>query len=57
MSEKIAQLNEELIKGQIRELIRGSVEEALIEVYLAGVSVRRIEDITKALWGSKGRFP
>ena len=57
MSEKIAQLNEELIKGQIRELIRGSVEEVLIEVYLAGVSVRRIEDITKALWGSKGRFP
>ena len=32
-----------------------SVEEALIEMYLAGVSVRRVEDITEALWGTKGR--
>ena len=125
MSEKIVQLNEEGIKGQIKELVRGSVEEtlndlleaeaeklmqaaryerskerrgccghysrsltttsgdvtlnvprlkgisfetaiigryrrressveeALIEMYLAGVSVRRVEDITEALWGSK----
>ena len=30
-----------------------SGEEALIEMYLAGVSVRRVEDITEALWGSK----
>ena len=30
-----------------------SVEEALIEMYLAGLSVRRVEDITEALWGSK----
>ena len=30
-----------------------SVEEALIEMYLAGVSVRRIEDVTEALWGTK----
>ena len=30
-----------------------SVEEALIEMYLVGVSVRRVEDITEALWGSK----
>ncbi|WP_040663140.1 IS256 family transposase [Oscillibacter ruminantium] len=126
MSEKIVQLNEEVIKGHIKELVRGSVEEtlnglleaeaekltqaakyerseerqgyrsghysrnftttsgdvklevprlkgisfetaiieryrrressveeALIEMYLAGVSVRRVEDITEALWGSK----
>ena len=126
MSEKIVQLNEKVIKGQIKELVRGSVEEilnellekeaesltqaaryersearqgyrsghydcnlttisgdvmlhvprlkgvsfetaiieryrrressveeALIEMYLAGVSVRRVEDITEALWGSK----
>ena len=126
MSEKIVQLNEEVIKGQIKELVRGSVEEplnellgieaekltqaaryerneqrqgyrsghysrnltttsgdvtlkvpklkgisfeiaiieryrrressveeALIEMYLAGASVRRVEDITEALWGSK----
>ena len=111
MSEKIVQLNEEVIKGQLKELVRGSVEEtlnelleaeaekltqaaryerneqrqgyrsghysrnltttsgdvtlkvpklkgisfetAIIEMYLAGVSVQRVEDITEALWGSK----
>ena len=126
MSEKIVQLNEEIIKGQLKELVRGSVEEtlnellekeaesltqaaryersearqgyrsghydrnltttsgdvtlhmprlkgvsfetaiieryrrressveeALIEMYLAGVSVRRVEALTEALWGSK----
>ena len=25
----------------------------VIEMYLAGVSVRRVEDITEALWGTK----
>ena len=30
-----------------------SVEEALIEMYLAGVSVRRVEDISEALWGAR----
>lgn len=30
-----------------------SVEEALMEMYLAGVSVRRVEDITQALWGER----
>lgn len=30
-----------------------SVEEALVEMYLARVSVRRVEDITEALWGTK----
>ena len=29
MSEKIVTLNEEVIKGEIRELVRGSVEETL----------------------------
>ena len=42
MSEKIVQLNEEVIKGQLKELVRGSVEEALIEMYLAGGSGRRL---------------
>ena len=32
MSEKIVQLNEEVIKGQIRELVRSSVEETLNEL-------------------------
>jgi transposase-like protein len=32
---------------------QASVEESLIDMYLAGVSVRRIEDITQALWGER----
>ena len=31
MPEKIVQLNEEVIKGQLKELVRGSVEETLNE--------------------------
>jgi transposase-like protein len=30
-----------------------SVEEALIERYLSGVGVRRVEDLTEALWGTR----
>lgn len=30
-----------------------SMEEALIEMHLAGVSVRRVEDISEALWGAE----
>ena len=30
-----------------------SVEESLVEMYLAGVSVRRVEDITESLWGAR----
>ena len=32
MSEKIVQLNEEVIKGQLKELVRSSVEETLNEL-------------------------
>ena len=32
MSEKIVQLNEEVIKGQLKELVQGSVEETLNEL-------------------------
>ena len=40
-----------IIEGYRRR--ESSVEEALIEMYLAGVSVRRVEDITEALWGTR----
>ena len=29
------------------------VEKTLVEMYLAGISVRRVEDITEALWGMR----
>jgi putative transposase len=31
-----------------------SIEESVIEMYLAGVSVRRVENITEALRGTRG---
>jgi len=43
-------------ESQIIERYRrreASVEEALVQMYLAGVSVRRVEDITEALWGTR----
>lgn len=45
-------------ESQIIERYRrreSSVEETLMKMYLAGVSVRRVEDITEALWGSRVR--
>lgn len=45
MSEKIVQLNEEVIKGQIKELVRGSVEETLNELL-----EREAESLTQAAW-------
>ena len=36
MSEKITQLNEEVIKGQIKELVRGSVKGTLNELLEQG---------------------
>ena len=33
MPEKIVQLNEEVIKGQLKELVRGSVEETLMSCW------------------------
>jgi putative transposase len=53
---KVPRLRTLPFETQIIERYRrreSSVEEALIEMYLAGVSVRRVEDITEALWGSK----
>jgi transposase-like protein len=53
---KVPKLREAVFETAIIERYRrreSSVEEAMIEVYLAGVSVRRVESITKALWGAK----
>ena len=53
---KVPKLKEISFEPAIIERYRrreSSVEEALIEMYLASVSVRRVEDITEALWGNK----
>jgi len=49
---KVPKLRRQTFETAIIERYRrreSSVEEALIEMYLAGVSVRRVEDITEAL--------
>ena len=53
---KVPRLRTLPFETQIIERYRrreSSVEEALMEMYLAGVSVRRVEDITEALWGTR----
>ena len=53
---KVPRLRSLPFETQIIERYRrreSSVEEALVEMYLAGVSVRRVEDITEALWGTR----
>ena len=53
---KVPKLRQQTFETAIIERYRrreASVEEALIEMYLAGVSVRRVEDITEALWGTR----
>ena len=53
---KVPKLRTQTFETAIIERYRrreSSVEEALIEMYLAGVSVRRVEDITEALWGTR----
>ena len=53
---KVPKLRQHKFETAIIERYRrreASVEEALIEMYLAGVSVRRVEDITQALWGTR----
>ena len=53
---KVPKLRRQTFETAIIERYRrreASVEEALIEMYLAGVSVRQVEDITEALWGTR----
>src|SRR3974377_1466688 len=53
---KVPKLRQQTFETAIIERYRrreSSVEEALIEMYVAGVWVRRVEDITEALWGTR----
>ena len=53
---KVPKLRRATFESQVIDRYRRretSVEEALVEMYLAGVSVRRVEDITEALWGTR----
>jgi putative transposase len=53
---KVPKLRRQTFETAIIERYRrreSSVEEAPLEMYLSGVSVRRVEDITEALWGTR----
>ncbi len=59
MSEKIVQLNGEAIKGQLKELVRGSVEETLNELLEAeaekltqtgGIVLCKADGIPTSMW-------
>ncbi len=53
---KVPELRQQKFETAITERYKrreSSVEEAMTEMYLAGVSVRRVEDITQALWGTR----
>jgi putative transposase len=52
---KVPKLRKQTFETAIIERYRRrdiSIEEAIVQMYLAGVSVRRVEDITEALWGT-----
>jgi len=53
---KVPKLRQQTFETAIIERYRRrdiSIEEAIVQMYLAGVSVRRVEDITEALWGTR----
>ncbi len=53
---KMPRLRQQTFETAIIERYRRrdiSIEEAIVQMYLAGVSVRRVEDITEALWGTR----
>ena len=55
MSKKIVQLNEEIIKSELKELVRGSVEETLNELLNKKAYVHIEDWRNRPLQG--GRYP
>ena len=56
LSLKVPKLKGALFESAVVERYRrreSSVEEALMEMYLAGVSTRRVDDISQLLWGER----
>jgi transposase-like protein len=56
MAVRVPKLKGALFESAVIERYRRreeSVEEALIDMYLAGVSTRRVDDIGQALWGER----
>ena len=59
MSDKIIRFDDAMFGSAVIERCRrreSSVEEALMEMCLAGVSTRRVDDISRLLWGERMPF-
>ena len=52
MSNPLVSFDEEAVRDELRELVRKTIEETINAMYLAGVSTRRIEDVSEILWGA-----
>lgn len=52
MSNPIASFDEEAVKSELRELVRKTIDETVNAMHLAGVSTRRVEDVSEILWGT-----
>lgn len=52
MSNPIVSFDEEAVKSELRELVGKTIEETIVEMHLAGVSTRRVEDVGEILWGA-----
>lgn len=52
MSNPIVSFDEQAVKDELRELVRKTIEETINAMYPAGVSTRRIEDVSEILWGA-----
>lgn len=56
MSLKVPKLKDAVFESAVIERYRRreeSVEEALIDMYLAGVSTRQVDDVSRLLWGDR----
>ena len=56
MSLKVPKLKGAVFESAVIERYRRreeSVEEALIDMYLAGVSTRQVDDVSRLLWGDR----
>ena len=62
MQDQILQVDENMLETRLDRLVSEKVEqllnamldaEALIDMYLAGVSTRQVDDISRLLWGER----
>ena len=53
MPQRIPRVDQAMLETTLDRMVRKSVEEALIDMYPAGVSTRQVDDISQLLWGDR----